>query len=270
MTKRDDDDEDELFAAELALRLLDGEALLAARARQSADPAFAAHVSVWQERLAGFFDEVEPVEPGDGLWERVASAIERYNPSETVVVLTRRVGLWRGAAAAMTALAASLALFIGLRDPTTIKETQIVSRTRTVPIPTPVPVPTPTITPAPVPEPTPPVSRDLRVAALTPDDAPTMAVVSYDEAGRSLIFTPATLTPVAGHSHQLWVVPASGNPRSLGLVTPGAARRIAIADDLAKLFGGEATVAISAERAGGSRSGLPEGPIVAKGTLRPV
>lgn len=268
MTDRGADMDDGLLAAELALRLLEGEALRDARARAAAEPAFAAEVFAWRERLAGFFDEIAPVEPGAAMWERVAAAIASPDGAGNVVALKRRVGLWRGAAVGMTALAASLALVIGLRDTTQIKETKIV--TRTIPVPTPVPVPAPVPRPAPVPDPSPPEPRELRVAALTSQDAPTMAVVSYDEDRASLIFTPATLTPVAARSHQLWVVPATGNPRSLGLVAPGATRRIPVTGELVELFGGDATVAISVEREGGSRSGLPEGPIVAKGKLRPV
>lgn len=268
-------EERELLSAERALRLLDGSDDRRARMLEESDAGFAAAVTAWNERLGSLFDEIPPVEPAAGVWDRVAAAIVRPGPASNVIALRRRVGFWRGAAVTMTALAASLALVVGFRDP---DETKIVSRTRTVPVPVPVPVPAPSATPAPAPAPAPEsapapaptVPGEVMVAAITPDDGPTMAVVSWDEAGQSLVFTPATLTPVAGHSHQLWVVPAIGNPRSLGLVAPGPARRIAIADDLARLFDGNATVAISAERKGGSTSGAPEGPIVATGKLRRV
>lgn len=271
--------EDDALAGELALRLLDDAELAQARARETADPAFAAAVADWDARLMPWLDAIAPVTPDPNLWERIASVLAQGRaaladpvPDGNVVALRRKVRNWRAATAGLTALAASLALFVGFRELTDTPRTRIVTRTVPVPTPVPVPVPTPVPAPAPVPAPTPPpaASRELMVAALTPDDAPTMAVVSYDRVGQSLIVTPATLARVPGRSHELWVVPATGNPRSLGLVTPGAARRIAIADDLERLFAGEATVAISTEREGGSRSGLPAGPIVATGTLRAI
>ena len=85
-----------------------------------------------------------------------------------------------------------------------------------------------------------------------------------------LVVTPAALAPVVGHSHQLWLVPAEGNPHSLGLVTPGDARRIAVPAALVRTFAADATIAISAEQEGGSPTGQPAGPIVATGKLRPV
>ena len=50
---------DQLLAAEYALGLLEGEDLLAARARESADPAFARDVAEWQERLAPLADDID-------------------------------------------------------------------------------------------------------------------------------------------------------------------------------------------------------------------
>lgn len=288
-------EERDLLAAELALRLLGDDEQRRARALEDSDPGFAAVVAAWNERLAGFFDEIAAAEPAADLWDRVAAAIARDIPSGNVIALKRRVGFWRAAAAGMTALAASLALVVGVRE---TKEPRIVFRPVPVPtpvrVPTPVPVPvpapapaptpapapapTPAPTPAPVPAPPPPpapapppvFTRELLVATLTPESGPTIAVVSYDRAGQSLIVTPATLRPVRRRSHQLWVVPATGNPRSLGLMAAGAAQRIAIPFELAALFAGEATVAISVEREGGSLSGVPEGRILAKGKLRRV
>lgn len=53
--------EDDALAAELALGLLEGDEKRAAEARARTDPAFAADVAFWQERLSTLADEIEPV-----------------------------------------------------------------------------------------------------------------------------------------------------------------------------------------------------------------
>lgn len=240
MTQAHTDHEDDLLAAEMALGLLGDGALAAARVREARDPQFAALVAEWNERLMPLLDAIEPVEPPSSVWDRIAASLATPNFGN-VVELKRRVRFWRGAAAALTAVAASLAIVVGFRAADRVR-----------------------------PAPQQNAASETLVAAIAPEDAPTMAVISFDRAAASLIVTPAALTPVPGHSHELWLVPATGDPRSLGLVAPGEARRIAVAGDIAGLFGSEVTLAISAEQEGGSRTGTPGGPIVATGKLRRV
>lgn len=56
-------EDDQILAAEYALRLLDGDAERAAAARALADRDFAAEVQYWQSRLATLSDSVEEVAP---------------------------------------------------------------------------------------------------------------------------------------------------------------------------------------------------------------
>lgn len=233
--------EDDLLAAELALRLLDGDALAAARDREARDPAFAAAVASWNEALAPLLDGAD-VAPDAGVWTRIATSLALQRPDTNVVALGRKVRFWRTATAGLTALAASFAIILGVRALDSAP-------------------------PATAPAAT---SGETLIATVVPEGAPAMAVIAFERTSKSLIVTPAALTPVPGRSHELWVVPATGDPRSLGLIAPGAARRIALADDLAGLFGSQATLAISAEQEGGSRTGSPGGPIVATGKLRRV
>jgi len=241
MTDSGTDTDDGMLAAELVLRLLDGDALHDARRREAAEPAFAAQVAAWHERLAGLLADVAPVAPDAAMWGRVSAALALRDPRNNVVELKRKVRFWRASAAALTAIAASLLFGLGLRGPESIQP------------------PSTTVGP-----------RQILIAAIDGEGATPLAVVSVDRTDKSLIVTPAALTPVAGHSHQLWIVPAAGDPRSLGLLRPGPARRIVLADDLAGLLAEGSTLAVSAEDEGGSRTGVPQGPIVATGTLRPV
>jgi anti-sigma-K factor RskA len=70
------------------------------------------------------------------------------------------------------------------------------------------------------------------------------------------------------HSHELWVIPAGGKPRSLGVMPDARQTHMQLADALAELMQEGATVAISVEPRGGSPTGSPTGPVVASGALR--
>lgn len=239
-------DEDELLAAEYALRVLDAQKTLALRGREASDHAFAGLVAAWNARLAPMLDEAAPAEPDAAIWIRIAAAIALNGAGGEIVALRSKIRFWRRAATGLTGIAAALALFL--------------ATSRNAPPAPPAPAST--------------IDR-TQVAALAPDASSgaggaALAVVSYDPAGRSLVVTPAALTPAADRDYELWVIPADGRPRSLGLLDAGPPRRISLAGDLATAFGGRPTLAVSQERKGGSRTGQPEGPVVASGKLERV
>ena len=69
------------------------------------------------------------------------------------------------------------------------------------------------------------------------------------------------------HSYELWGLPAKAGepPRSLGIVPAsekGTIKLAAVADESLKDF---PALAISIEPEGGSKTGLPTGPVIAKG-----
>ena len=67
--------------------------------------------------------------------------------------------------------------------------------------------------------------------------------------------------------HELWLIPADGKPRSMGIVVPGAPNRMAVPAPMHDGMKVEATLALSVEPAGGSPSGSPTGPVIAAGKL---
>jgi anti-sigma-K factor RskA len=69
------------------------------------------------------------------------------------------------------------------------------------------------------------------------------------------------------HAHQLWVIPSGGKPRSLGTMPSTKKMHMQLADALARLLQQGATIAISVEPPGGSRTGAPTGPVVVSGSL---
>lgn len=232
--------EDDVLAAEFALRLLTQAEFDAARAREAADPAFAAAVDGWNARLMPWLDAVDPVQPEPALWPRILARIGPRSASANVVPIRRKMFGLRDAGFLLSGMAAALLLTIGLRKP----DATPVSPAR---------------------------GSELSIATVIPEGATSpLAVVSYDRVSASLVVTPAGLKPVPGRSQELWVVPTSGAPKSLGVLDGADPRKIVLADTLAASFAGTPTIAISTEQQGGSRTGTPAGPIIATGKLRPV
>ncbi len=232
---------DDRLAAELALRLLDGAELAEAERRQREDPVFAAAVADWEMRLIPLAEGIRPETPDPGLWERIAARVAD-GPAETATIhiLRRKANLWRAYSAAVTAIAAALALVIGLES---ARQDPVIQ----------------------VPAPAAPAAT--LVASLAAEGGPAAVVISYDPDTQSLIATPAVLNPAAGHDHELWVIAGAGPPRSLGLVAAGKPQRIALPPALLKSVGPEATLAVSVEPEGGSPTGQPTGPVIASGQL---
>lgn len=237
-------EERDLLAAEYALGLLDGKALARASALAAADPAFAAAVAGWQERLAPLLDEIAGEDPGAELWDRIVAALP---PGPSNVdraandngALQRRLRRWRAYSAAVSAVAAALLLVVGL------------GVTRQAPAPT-----TQAAAAAPV-----------MVAALSSQEADTSLSVAYDGARSSLLVTPGRMSGAPGHDHELWIIPAGGSPVSLGLVRADAPVRLNVPAAIAPHFRSQSTVALSVEPTGGSPTGQPTGPVVAAGEL---
>jgi anti-sigma-K factor RskA len=93
-------------------------------------------------------------------------------------------------------------------------------------------------------------------------------MASWDPATRQLVLAVAGDMPAdPSHSHELWVIPADGKPRSLGTMAGARQSHKQLADALADLLTQGATIAISVEPPGGSRTGAPTGPVVAAGAL---
>ena len=233
-------EERDALAAELALGVLDGEELALARSLLASDPGFRDEVARWSGRLAPLLDEVADAQPPERLWQRISAGIgEQSRPTADIYQLRRKVRVWRGISGAAMAIAASLALVLVVQP-----------RTAAPPAPVQAPAPAPL------------------VAMIGGEDAPATMVATWDSANRRLMVAAASPTPAApGRSHELWVIPADGTPRSLGTMPTTARMRVALDEPLARQLHEGATLAVSVEPQGGSPTGLPTGPVIASGKL---
>ena len=112
------------------------------------------------------------------------------------------------------------------------------------------------------PQPAPDAPEHLVV--FTDDEARALWVISLDADSGELVVESRGVAPLDGDRvHELWALPAAGNPVSLGLlnVDPGQLERT-LAPDLVAAVAQSDSLAISIEPAGGSPTGLPTGPVV--------
>jgi anti-sigma-K factor RskA len=105
------------------------------------------------------------------------------------------------------------------------------------------------------------------VATLASPDEVTSLSVAYDGEQGSLLVSPGRLRRPAGRDHELWIIPAGGQPISLGLVRAGEPQRLPVAREIAPHFRQRSAIALSVEPVGGSPKDGPTGPVVASGEL---
>ena len=226
--------EDDALAAEHALGVLTARERAAAELRMAREPDFAAKVEAWRERLAPLAEGVAPVAAPAGLWPRIVRSLPA---NDNQVSVLRRMKFWRGATMGSLGLAvASLAMVAVLA-------------TRPPQVITPVPAP-------------------MMNARLMTNGGQPLFLAAYDPERKSVLV--ASLVPPGtdpNHSHELWLIPADGKPRSLGLVEPGASKSMPISDEMAAMATEGASMAVTVEPAGGSLLDGPSGPVAAVGKL---
>ena len=92
-------------------------------------------------------------------------------------------------------------------------------------------------------------------------------VATIDTRTGSIAVQPAAFSADATREPELWLIPADGKPRPLGMLRADRAVSIAIPADLAALTVSNAVLAVSLEPPGGSPTGQPTGPVIATGKL---
>lgn len=248
-------DDRDMMAAEYVLGTLPEEERTAAAERVASDPAFAALVRAWEDRLAPLDRETPPMTPSERVWRRIEAAVateivvprvdprarlvDAAGPVADVIDITRRLRRWRVLAVAATVVAASLASLIVVdRMPELLRFVTPDQGGRYVAV----------------------VNRDASLPAL---------IVDVDTLSGRVTVRPVSAEAPAGKALELWVIPEGGAPRSLGLVNP-AGPAYSIPREQAGLLPAKGLIAITVEPPGGSPTGAPSGTPVYAGQLVPV
>jgi anti-sigma-K factor RskA len=110
------------------------------------------------------------------------------------------------------------------------------------------------------------------VVVLAGQDAKPVLIATARRADRVLTLKPiAPLTVAPDRALELWMLPESGNPRSLGLlaaVPPTNVVRVTLPAAAEAALQNVPALAISLEPAGGSPTGLPTGPVLYSGPVQ--
>jgi anti-sigma-K factor RskA len=223
---------DPIVAGEYVLGVLDASERSAVAQRIEDEPDFAREVAFWEERLGGFADEVRPVTPPEATWSRIEAAIAAPTASPTLGALWQNLFFWRIIGIGSSALATASLVALAYLGTTTAPER-------------------------------PPLLANLGQQSGQP------GFVAAIGSGGSLVIVPASLLTANQKSMELWLIPtgAGAQPRSLGLIAPSQAVRITVPPNLAPFVTPDASLAVSLEEPGGSRTGRPSNEIVAVGKL---
>ena len=273
------------LAAEYALGTLDADERVQVEVLMHADAAFNAVVEAWARKLGSLNDMVGSATPSDAVWERIKAEIAAGRAPEVavptdiklaegdesnsatitapvanvatagtdnVIAWTGRVRRWRNVATAMTAIAAGLAVVIGLQAlrpdllPAGLRAPEKVQ----------------------VADAAAAKMAKQYVALLQSDSNSPAFILTVDAAAKTFMVRKVGATMPAGKSYELWMVsdklPA---PKSLGLIgnhdfTLGPKMRGGDNDMMM-----QATYAVTVEPEGGAPGGVATGPIVFTGKL---
>ena len=195
----------------------------------------------WQDRLMPLTAAIAPVEPSAQVWKSIearlyGSPAAAGAPAGAAAIIGwwRQLAFWRGLSA--VAGVAALALGVMLASPGPVQ---------------------------------PPIIVVLSAAAPGPGSAagsvlPASFVASISADGRAMVTRPlVNVSLQADRSLELWSLPASGAPRSLGLIASDKATVV----QRGKVLDGTTALAVSLEPTGGSPTGAPTGPVLFVGKL---
>ncbi len=194
---------------------------------------FAAEVQMWRRRLDPMNAGLAPVAPPPELRSRIEARMGgtiSAAPSGMVVELRRKVGIWRTATIAVTALAAALALtlFLGpqLRG----------------------------------------TSAEQYVAVLDSPEGPSIVVGVNTTTGVVTAYSVAAIAP-SDRSLELWYIGDGQAPLALGVLDEVGARIEVATAGIRGFSPSGAIFAVTDEPRGGSPTGDPTGPVVLAGGL---
>ena len=221
---------DEVLAGEYVLGVLSYQDRRVVEERMRRDRQFAAIVSRWETNLSAFNDEYESVAPSRETFKQVEARLfgdAAHSPS-----FSR--GLWNSAVFWRSLTFASLVVAAGA----------IIFASGIVP---------------------PPQAAVPLVAELSAAGSQVNLLASYQADTGRLRIVPVAAGKPEEKSLQLWLVPGSGAPQSLGVFQPGEGGDLLIPANMRSQIGEGATLAVSLEPFGGSTTGLPTGPVIASG-----
>ena len=195
------------------------------------DYSLRAEVARWEGQLTPLAARIQPITPPHHVWTRIEALLDAQRAGKGVAVAAKSswlnsLTLWRG-----LSVAASVMLVAMLALKTSVA----------------------------------PVEAPKMMAVLEEADGARM-VIEQPKAGLLKARLVRDWQSFPDKSHELWVIPANGAPRSLGVMNDKGETLISLAGLDAKLADG-ALFAVTVEAKGGSPSGAPTTAPVCKGSI---
>ncbi|MDX7949842.1 anti-sigma factor [Lichenihabitans sp. Uapishka_5] len=217
--------DDDALAAEYVLGTLEADERAAAEARRSRDIGFDGLIAQWEARLAPLAEATPPLAPPDDLYPKLLHrlpALAPWTPADNILIIRRKLRLWRGVAAGTSALAAALALWVVAREAL------------------------------------PPVTgAGTYVAVLQQGAGQPSFVVSLDTAHHRMSVLPLAASAPAGKSFEVWMIDGDHTaPRSMGVIDAATPLKPVVPNVAASIMS-NATYAVTVEPLGGSPTGQP-------------
>lgn len=221
-------EDDQVLVAEYALGLLKGPELTAVAHRIATEPNLAIDLRLWRTRLATLDNEFAEVTAPAGGLSRLETRLFGGQP-EARGGWWNSLALWRGLAGAAAAVAV-VAIGVNLLQPPRLD---------------------------------PQMFANQLVAALSEQGSNVSFVALYNPMTGSVRLTALSGDAVPDKDYELWAIQGANAPISMGVVPMG--RSDMKMPPMPGEFGEGTVLAVTLEQKGGSPTGAPQGPIVAKG-----
>jgi anti-sigma-K factor RskA len=229
-------DDDKVLVGEFALGLLDAAEHQRVARRIAAEPALAAELKLWQSRLQSLDREFVETPPPANVFARVEGRLFGAPPQTSATArFWDNLALWRGLAAAGLAVAVIAVGFNVLR-----------------------------------PAPDSAALANQLVASLEADGSDVKFVAFYNEASGAVRLVSLGGKQVPDKDYELWYIQGSQAPVSMGVIPVDARTNIPLDPKAQASIKPGTVLAVTLEPKGGSPSGAPTGPIVAKGAATAI
>ena len=228
-----DDEQNNLRYAEYVLGVLDADArATVAREAVTSDEAAVA-VALWQRRLMPLAAELPEIAPSADVWPRIRRELGWDAPRRPAPDRSwNSVRPWQWLTVGASLIAAFCVVLL-LRAP--VRE---------------------------------PREAWLMVASIRQDNGVADWTATLDLNRKQIIVIPAAAAAIpTGRSTELWLIPAGRAPIPLGVFAPDTTTVLPLNAALLTQLTPTAALAVSVEPPGGSPTGQPTGPVIAKGAI---
>lgn len=236
-----DDSNSQLRYAEYVLGVLDADARAEVERDMASSDAVATAVALWQRRLLPLIAETTPIDPPEYVWHRIrqqlalessSTAARRARHEVTHPRWWNNLRFWRGLGLGASVLAAACLVLL-------------------------LAGPRPSVT-----------TPSYLASSITQGDGQVGWTATVDLDHHRVVIVPTRPQAIAkDRAPELWLIPEGQRPIAVGMIGGDVPVTLSLEPQLLASFGPGAALAVSVEPPGGSPTGQPTGPVIAKGLL---